>query len=254
MDNKLDNSSLSKVELEKAYAYIKGHKEIWEVILTGGDPLILKPQKIAEILNQLSQIEHVGVIRIHTRVPVVDSARITDEMIAALKVQKAVYMILHTNHANELTEYALSTCKKIIDAGIPMLSQSVLLKGINDNPEVLTQLFKTLVSNWIKPYYLHHGDLAKGTSHFRTSIESGQFLMKELRGSISGLCQPTYVLDIPGGHGKVPIGPNYVSTHVCCTPKSQVNNINDMKNKQKKYVIEDPAGNFHDYASIDMWN
>ena len=120
-------------------------------------------------------------------------------------------MVLHANHARELTDAAREACARMIDAGIPMLSQSVLLKGVNDDAQTLGALMRALVENRIKPYYLHHGDLAPGTSHLRTSIEQGQQLMRALRGRLSGLCQPEYVLDIPGGFGKSPIGPSYLS-------------------------------------------
>ena len=130
----------------------------------------------------------------------------------ALKAKgKATYVVLHANHARELTDAAREACARLVDAGIPMLSQSVLLAGVNDDPQTLGALMRALVECRIKPYYLHHGDLAPGTSHLRTSIEQGQELMRALRGRLSGLCQPTYVLDIPGGHGKSPIGPNYLS-------------------------------------------
>jgi lysine 2,3-aminomutase len=133
-------------------------------------------------------------------------------MIAALKVQRATtWLALHANHARELTENARSACAAIIDAGIPMVSQSVLLRGVNDNAAALEALMRAFVECRIKPYYLHHGDLAPGTAHLRTSLERGQQLMRELRGKVSGLCQPDYVLDIPGGFGKSPVGPGYVS-------------------------------------------
>lgn len=205
-----DSKALSTAELEKALDYIREHSEIWEVILTGGDPLMLKAPQLAEIIKALEAIEHVAVVRIHTRIPVVDSERITAEMVQALKIKKAVYVLLHANHPAELTEMAIQACARLVDAGIPMLSQTVLLKGINDTPEVMSALMRCLVRNRIKPYYLHHGELAKGTAHFRTSIPEGQKLMKALRGRYSGLCQPNYVLDIPGGFGKVPIGPSYI--------------------------------------------
>ena len=144
--------------------------------------------------------------------PAADPARITPELVRALKAKgKATYVVLHANHARELTEAARQACARLVDAGIPMLSQSVLLAGVNDDPQTLGALMRALVECRIKPYYLHHGDLAPGTSHLRTSIERGQDLMRALRGRLSGLCQPTYVLDIPGGHGKSPIGPNYLS-------------------------------------------
>jgi lysine 2,3-aminomutase len=149
---------------------------------------------------------------VHSRIPVADPARITPELVRGLKAKgKATYVVLHANHARELTGDAREACARLVDAGIPMLSQSVLLAGINDDPQTLAALMRTLVECRIKPYYLHHGDLAPGTSHLRTSIEHGQDLMRGLRGRVSGLCQPTYVLDIPGGHGKSPVGPNYLS-------------------------------------------
>lgn len=203
------SESISAVDMEAAFTYIEQHSDIWEVIITGGDPLILKPSMLEKMIQRLNAIEHVAVIRVHTRVPVVDSKRITAEMVQALKCDKAVYVILHANHPKEFTLEAITACAMIIDAGIPMLSQSVLLKDLNDNIEVLSELMRCFIKNRIKPYYLHHCDLARGTQHFRTTIAHGQRLMQQLRGRFSGLCQPTYVLDIPGGHGKVPIGPVY---------------------------------------------
>ena len=202
--------ALSPDELDSALDYIRARPRIWEVILTGGDPLVLSPRRLKEIVAALDAIDHVGVIRIHTRVPVVDPARISAELIDALRADKAVYVALHANHPRELTVDALAACRRIIDAGIPMLSQSVLLKGVNDDPATLEALLRAFVRNRIKPYYLHHADLAPGTSQFRTSIAEGQALLRDLRGRVSGLCQPTYVLDIPGGAGKVPIGPSYL--------------------------------------------
>ena len=182
-------------------------------MLTGGDPLVLSPRRLKQVVSRLAAIAHVKVIRVHTRVPVADPARITPR--AGARAQgasgKATYVVLHANHARELTDAAREACARLVDAGIPMLSQSVLLAGVNDDPQTLGALMRALVECRIKPYYLHHGDLAPGTSHLRTSIEHGQELMRALRGRLSGLCQPTYVLDIPGGHGKSPIGPNYLS-------------------------------------------
>ena len=204
--------ALSPQQLDAALGYIAEHPEIWEVVLTGGDPLVLSPRRLKSVLARLAAISHVKVIRIHTRVPTADPARITPELVRALKARgKATYVVLHANHARELTDAAREACARLIDAGIPMLAQSVLLCGVNDDPHTLGALMRTLVECRIKPYYLHHGDLAPGTSHLRTSIEKGQDLMRALRGRLSGLCQPTYVLDIPGGHGKSPIGPNYLT-------------------------------------------
>lgn len=225
------SETLTTTELKKAYEYIRSQPNIWEVILTGGDPLILKPIVFKKILKNLDEISTVEVVRIHTRVPVVDPKRITKELLQALKLKsKPVYIVLHSNHPNEFTPDAIKAIAALVDTGIPMLSQSVLLKGINDNIETLSQLMRTMIKNRIKPYYLHHGDLAKGTSHFRTSIETGQKLMKQLRGHYSGLCQPTYVLDIPGGHGKVPIQNSYI------------------KKEKENYLIEDYQNQKHSYA------
>ena len=200
---------------DKAYAgaidYIRTHSEIWEVILTGGDPLMLSPRRMSEIMADLAAIDHVKIVRLHTRVPVADPARLSDEMVAALKVTGAtIWVALHANHARELTETARAACARLVDAGIPMVSQSVLLRGVNDNITALSDLMRAFVECRIKPYYLHHGDLAPGTSHLRTTLAAGQDLMRQLRGRVSGLCQPDYVIDIPGGAGKSPVGPNYV--------------------------------------------
>lgn len=231
----LKTNALTKNELKAAYTYIGQHKEIWEVILTGGDPLILKAKTLQAILFALEAIEHVEVIRIHTRVPVMDPVRVNAEMIKALKIKKTVYVVLHTNHPSELTKAAQEACALFIDNGIPMLSQSVLLKGVNDNLETMGALMRSLVKNRIKPYYLHHADLAVGTSHFRTSIQEGQVLLKSLRAHYSGLCQPTYVLDIPGGYGKVPIGYHYLAPQKCSSGAPQ------------HYWVEDHHAELHDY-------
>jgi lysine 2,3-aminomutase len=203
---------LSQPELDGAFDYIRAHPDIWEVILTGGDPLMLSPRRLARIVAALAAIGHVRVIRVHTRVPVAEPARITPALVRALSAPgKATYVVLHANHARELTPQARAACARLVDAGIPMLSQSVLLRGVNDDAAALAELMRTLVECRVKPYYLHHGDLAPGTAHWRTSIEEGQALMRSLRGRLSGLCQPAYVLDIPGGHGKSPIGPCYIA-------------------------------------------
>jgi lysine 2,3-aminomutase len=218
--------ALSPAELDTALDYIRAHPEIWEVILSGGDPLVLSPRRLKDIVAALDAIPHVGVIRIHTRVPAVEPARITHELIEALRTDKAVYVVLHANHPREFTDEARAACRRIVAAGIPMLSQSVLLKGVNDDATTLEALLRAFVRNRIKPYYLHQADLAPGTSHFRTTIVEGQVLMRNLRGRVSGLCQPTYVLDIPGGHGKVPVGPAYV---------------------HEDGTVEDPWGGRHQY-------
>jgi lysine 2,3-aminomutase len=209
--------TLTPEAMDKAFAYIAGHPEIWEVILTGGDPLVLSPRRLTEIMQRLSAIDHVKIVRFHTRVPVVEPERIDEGLIAALKASgKTAYVALHANHPRELTSDARAACARLVDSGIVMISQSVLLKGVNDDPETLAALMRAFVENRIKPYYLHHPDLAPGTSHFRLSIEEGRALVATLRGRISGLCQPTYILDIPGGHGKAVIGPDAIRANGGC--------------------------------------
>jgi lysine 2,3-aminomutase len=186
-------------------------------------------------MRALAKIDHVKVVRIHTRVPVVAPARITPALVRAIKsAGKATYVALHANHARELSPKARAACARLIDAGIPMLSQTVLLRGVNDDAATLGELMRALVECRVKPYYLHHADLAPGTAHWRTGIEEGQTLMRALRGRWSGLCQPTYVLDIPGGAGKSPIGPNYL---VSCRNG----------NGEISYEVEDFTGGRHIY-------
>ena len=197
--------------LEAALAYIAADPAIWEVILTGGDPLILSARRLSAVMARLEAIDHVKVVRLHTRIPAVDPAAVTPERVAALSGRRtAVYVVLHANHPRELTPAARAACAALVDAGVPMLSQSVLLRGVNDDPATLEALMRAFVETRIKPYYLHHADLAPGTAPFRTTLHEGQALMKGLRGRVSGLCQPTYVLDIPGGYGKAPVGPCYL--------------------------------------------
>ncbi len=200
------DGTLTASELDAALAYIEAHPEIWEVILTGGDPFLLSARRVREITERLAAIEHVKIIRWHTRVPAVDPLRVTPDLVEALRVEGATtYVVLHTNHARELTEQARAAIARIVDAGVPMLAQTVLLKGVNDDADTLEALMRALVEARVKPYYLHHLDKAPGTSHFRCSIEDGQKLTQELHQRASGLAQPTYVLDIPGGHGKAPL-------------------------------------------------
>lgn len=202
---------LTSAELDLAVRYVEQHPEIWEVIITGGDPLILSARRLGEITRRLAAISHVKVIRWHTRVPVVDPDSVDHEMVSALRSpDKSVYVALHANHPRELTASARLACARLIDAGIAMVSQSVLLKGVNDDVDTLEALMRAFVELRVKPYYLHHPDMAPGTGHFRLSIARGQEIVGELRQRLSGLAMPTYVLDIPGGHGKIPIGPGYL--------------------------------------------
>jgi lysine 2,3-aminomutase len=205
-------NAMSKSATAAALDYIRSHPQVWEVILTGGDPLMLSARRLKEIVDDLAAIPHVKIIRFHTRVPVADPARVTDEVAEALRHRDATtWVALHANHPRELTPAAREACARLVERGIPMVSQSVLLRGVNDTAETLTALMRAFVECRIKPYYLHHGDLAPGTSHLRTSLEEGEALMRQLRGRVSGLCQPEYVLDIPGGYGKIPVGPVYLS-------------------------------------------
>ena len=234
-------TALSQDDYAAALNYIRAHGEIWEVILTGGDPLMLSPRRLAEIMADLAAIDHVRIIRIHTRVPVADPARVSDSMVDALKIKGATtWVALHANHPVELTDTARAACARIIDAGIPMVSQSVLLRGVNDTAVTLEALMRGFVECRIKPYYLHHGDLAPGTAHLRTTLAQGQALMRALRGRVSGLCQPDYVLDIPGGFGKAPVGPEYLS-HANSSSQERE------QNAEKRYRVIDYCGDVHLY-------
>jgi lysine 2,3-aminomutase len=235
------DSGLSDAAYQAALDYIRAKPAIWEVILTGGDPLMLSPRRLAEIMHDLAAIDHVRIIRLHTRVPVADPARINAELVSALRVAGATtWVALHANHARELTPGARAACARLIDSGIPMVSQSVLLRGVNDDAATLEALMRAFVESRIKPYYLHHGDLAPGTAHLRTTLARGQELVRALRGRVSGLCQPDYVLDIPGGHGKSPIGPTYVE------PANSYVDDGD-RPQETRYCVTDYCGDVHLY-------
>ena len=207
------DGNLTPAELDAALAYIRAHPEIWEVILTGGDPFMLSPRRAAELTRELELIPHVKVIRWHTRMPIADPARVSDAFVSAIgSTLKAVYVAVHCNHANELSPAVCDALSRLADAGIPLLSQTVLLKGVNNDIEVLADLMRALVASRVRPYYLHHPDLAPGTSHFRLSVEEGQALVRELRDRVSGLAQPQYVIDIPGGVSKALASPSDVET------------------------------------------
>jgi lysine 2,3-aminomutase len=205
-------NALSPADFDRALAYIAAHPEIWEVILTGGDPFILSPRRVAEVTDRLAAIAHVKTIRWHTRVPVTDPGRITDEMVASLQsAGVATWVAVHANHPREFARQARGAIARLVEAGIPLVSQSVLLKGVNDDVETLEALMRGFVENGIKPYYLHHPDLAPGTSHFRLSLDEGMALVTRLRARLSGLAMPAYMLDIPGGFGKVPLNADHVA-------------------------------------------
>lgn len=224
-------SALTETELNAAIDYIRRTPAVWETILTGGDPLVLSARRIAAISEALHDIAHVKVMRVHTRIPIATPERIDDALIAALKRSgKTIYVAIHCNHASELTADATAACARLADAGIPLLAQTVLLKGVNDSVEALEKLFRALTAARVKPYYLHQLDYAPGTSHFRVPLEQGQALAAALRGRISGIALPTYILDIPGGAGKVPAGAAYLS------PEGDGG-----------YMVRDPAGGRHSY-------
>lgn len=202
--------TLSDAEIDAAIDYIAAHNEIFEVILTGGDPLILSDRRLGQIFDRLEAIPHVEVVRLHTRVATVDPARITDQLVKALRRRFATWIGVHVNHASELTPAADAAIARLVDGGIPLVSQTVLLKGVNDSVEALSGLMRGFVKRRIKPYYLHHLDFAEGTNHFRVPLADGKALHEALRGHVTGLGQPSYILDIPGGFGKVPVSSDWI--------------------------------------------
>jgi len=225
-----EDKLLGEEAIAAALQYIKSDKKIWEVIFSGGDPLMLSPRRIKDAVQRLEPIGHVKVLRFHTRVPVVAPKKITRGLIGALTAgSKTVYVAIHANHPKEFTPAARKSISMLADSGIPLISQSVLLKDINDDAGTLEQLMRAFVELRIKPYYLHHPDLAKGTGHFRLPIKRGQELAAELRRRASGLCQPSYMLDIPGGHSKVPLGVPYLTE------------------EKEKYTVRDIWGGMHSY-------
>lgn len=223
-------NTLSDHDLDAALDYIAGHPEIWEVIMTGGDPFSLSARRVADISRRLAAIDHVKVIRWHSRVPVTDPDRVNDALVAALHAAGATtFVAVHANHPREFAPAARAAIARLVDGDIPLVSQSVLLRGVNDDVDILEALMRGFVENRIKPYYLHHPDLAPGTSHFRLSIDEGLVLVEELRRRISGLAMPTYMLDLPGGFGKVPL------------------ESRNVEKTETGWRIRDGRGTWHDY-------
>ena len=224
---------LSPSELAEALAYIRSHTEIWEVVLTGGDPFILSPRRMRQLTEALAETDHVKIIRWHSRVPVVEPERVTDELASSLVAPGITsWVAIHANHPRELEPDARAAIARLAKAGVNLVSQTVLLKGVNDDVETLVSLMRAFVEAGVKPYYLHHPDLARGTSHFRLSIEDGLKLTRALRAKLSGLAQPLYVLDLPGGYGKVPLdSQNVVKT-------------------ERGHRIRDLGGQWHDYPPL----
>jgi lysine 2,3-aminomutase len=193
-----------------AFEYLRVHPEVREVIVSGGDPLALNTERIVELLAELRRIPSVETIRVATRMPVTLPHRITDELVTAMRSFHPIWIMTHFNHGRELTPLAREACQRLVDAGFPVMNQTVLLRGVNDDAVTLSELFRGLVRERVRPYYLLQGDPVRGTGHLRTPLETGRHLMEQLQGRLSGIALPKLIVDTPGGHGKVPYGPDYV--------------------------------------------
>lgn len=208
---KLDK--LGRQDFEKAFNYISSHKEVRDVLISGGDPLTLSDETLDFILSNIRSIPHVEIIRIGTRIPVVLPQRITDSLVSILRKYHPLFLSLHFSHPDEITDECAKACNKLADNGFPLGSQTVLLKGINDNVPVMKELMHKLLKVRVRPYYLYQCDLIPGSGHFRTTVRKGIEIIKGLRGFTSGYAIPTFVVDAPGGGGKIPLLPNYVVEH-----------------------------------------
>lgn len=238
--------TLSNEELSSAIEYIRNDRNIWEVILTGGDPLIMPPKKLRQIIAQLEEIEHVKIIRFHTRIPVADPNRITQELCDVLSAAtKPIYIAVHSNHEQEFSDKAQKSIHALHKAGCVLLGQTVLLKNINDNASTLDRLFRKMVENRIRPYYLHHPDLTIGTSHFRLSVEEGQKIYNEMRRSLSGIATPRYMLDIPGGYGKIDIATPMIHKDEHCN----FHRVDDLNGGTHSYPPQEPLADVQDKPS-----
>ncbi len=228
------NMALSFRELREGIDYIAATPQIRDVIFSGGDPLVLPDSVLEDLLARVHAIPHVEIIRIGSRVPVTLPERITDNLCQLLKKYPPLYLNTHFNHPQELTEQAAQACARLADAGIVLGNQTVLLRGVNDDPAVIAELFRGLLKMRVRPYYLHQMDLTRGTGHFRTPLSSGIEIIKSLRGPVSGLASPHYVVDLPGGKGKVPLLPEYV------------------RREGGRLFIETPGGEIVDYPELDL--
>ena len=224
--------SLSFRELRAGIDYIAATPQIKDVILSGGDPLLLPDAVLGDLLARIRAIPHVEIIRIGTRIPVTLPERITDPLCALLKRFAPLFINTHFNHPRELTVQSAEACGKLADAGIPLGNQTVLLRQVNDDPRILAELFRGLLRIRVRPYYLHQMDLACGTAHFRTSIDAGLNIMNALRGPVSGLALPQYVVDLPGGKGKVPLVPEY------------------LERRAGRLLVRTPGGELVDYPDL----
>jgi lysine 2,3-aminomutase len=205
---------LKKGELDLAIAYLRDHTEVRDVILSGGDPLLLPDHLLERILKALRTIQHLEIIRIGSRVPGTLPERITPKLCEIVKKYHPVYMNLHFNHPDELTPEVKAACGMLADAGVPLGAQTVLLKGVNDDPEIMKRLVHQLLLARVKPYYLYQADLTKGTNHFRTTVETGMTIIRALQGHTSGMAVPHFVIDAPGGGGKIPVLPADYLVHL----------------------------------------
>jgi lysine 2,3-aminomutase len=227
-----ESGSLAEAEFARVVEYLATTPAVREVIFTGGDPLVLSARRLAGMLDRLEALGTLDGVRFHTRVPVVAPEKVTGALVAALDRALPVWVVVHVNHADEVTPAAGVALRRLNRAGVPLLSQTVLLRGVNADADTLEALCRVLIRNRVKPYYLHHPDLAKGTGHFRVTLAEGQAVMAALRGRLTGIAQPVYVLDIPGGHGKVPVGPGYLRV------------------EGDGWVVTDPQGVQHAYRDL----
>ncbi|NLL48026.1 MAG: lysine 2,3-aminomutase [Firmicutes bacterium] len=205
-----NDSGLAWEHIEKGIEYIRNNPAVRDVLLSGGDALLMADHKLEEIIKRLREIPHVDVIRLGTRTPVVMPQRITDDLVAMLKKYHPIWLNTHFNHPKEITPESTEACLKLVDGGIPVGNQTVLLRGVNDNPQIMKELVLDLVRIRVRPYYIYQCDLSMGIEHFRTKVSKGLEIMEALRGHISGYAVPTYVVDVPGGGGKTPVMPQYL--------------------------------------------
>jgi lysine 2,3-aminomutase len=227
-----EDKIISAKELDGAIAYIREHTKIRDVLISGGDPFVMSDERIENIVSKLREIKHVDIIRIGTRVPVVMPMRITENLLNMLKKYQPIWINTHFNHPQEITEESIRACEAIVDAGIPLGNQTVLLKGVNDDSEILKELFCKLVHMRVRPYYMYQCDLSMGIGHFRTTVDKGIEIMHSLTGNISGYAIPKYVIDAPGGGGKIPVNYDYV-----------------LKKDNKEIVLENYVGKTYRYPN-----
>lgn len=221
--------------LDAAFTYLHGHPEIRDVILSGGDPLAMATERLVRIVERVRQVPHVETIRLATRVPVTLPMRVTDELIQALRPHHPIWVMTHFNHPRELTDEAREACRRFVDGGFPVMNQTVLLRGVNDDADVLSALFRGLVRQRVRPYYLLQMDPVRGTGHLRTKIDTGIEIMRSLQGRLSGIALPKLIVDTPGGFGKVPVGPDYVVAR-----RPGVTTLRTHRNVEVDYI--DPPG------------